>query len=86
MLLKARAKYGKPNQHPVIEIPHGLKHHVIVVDTVKSKFNLGIESTDQTSIVYNIGRTLMNKTFLMLGPKETQLTTQTSKTLVMIFS
>ena len=49
-----------PNQHINIEIPHGLRDHVIVPDTIKITFNLNIESTDKTrSIVNNVGRALV---------------------------
>ena len=33
------------NQHTAIEIPHGLRDHVVVPDTVKTTFNLDIVST-----------------------------------------
>ena len=49
-----------PNQHIDTEIPHGLRDHVIVPDTIKITFNLNIESTDKTrSIVNNVGRALV---------------------------
>ena len=60
-----------PNQHINIEIPHGLRDHVIVPDTIKITFNLNIESTDKTrSIVNNVGRALVKKKVLMLGSKQ----------------
>ena len=40
-----------PSQHIDIEIPHGLRNHVSVPDTVKIMFNLDIESTDKTRSV-----------------------------------
>ena len=42
-----------PNQHPDIEIPHGLRNHVIVPDTVKILHNLDIESTSKTRRISN---------------------------------
>ena len=47
------AKVGMPNtaypsQHVDIKIPHGLRDHVIVPDTIKITFNLDIESADKT--------------------------------------
>ena len=60
-----------PNQHIDTEIPHGLRDHVIVPDTIKITFNLNIESTDKTrSIVNNVGRALVKKKMLMLGSKQ----------------
>ena len=57
-----------PNQYIDIEIPHGSKDHVIVLDTVKITFNLDIESTSKArSVVNNVGRTLVKKKVLMLG-------------------
>ena len=51
-----------PNQHIDIEIPHGLRAHVIVLDTVKITFNLDIESTGKgRSVVNNVGRALVEK-------------------------
>ena len=53
-----------PNQHIDIEILHGSRDHVIVPDTVKSTFNLDIESTDKTrSVVNNVGKTLVKKRY-----------------------
>ena len=43
-----------PNQHIDIEIPHGSRDYVIIPDTVKITFNLGITSTDKTSSVVNM--------------------------------
>ena len=37
-------KITYPNQHIDIEIPHGLRDHVIVPVAVKIKFNLDTES------------------------------------------
>ena len=50
------------NQHIDIEIPHGLRDHVVVPDAVKITFNLDIESTEKArSVVNNVGRTLVKK-------------------------
>ena len=67
-----------PNQHIEIEIPHGSKDHVIVPDTVKITFSLGIESTDKTrSVMKNVGRELVKKKYSCLVQKTlTQLTNQ----------
>ena len=60
-----------PNQHIDIEMPHGSRDHVIVRDTVKITFNLGVESTDKTrSIVNNVVRALVKKKVLVLGSKD----------------
>ena len=57
-----------PNQHIDIEIPHGLSNHVTVSDTVKSTFNLDIESTDKARrVVNNVGRAPVKKKVLMHG-------------------
>ena len=62
---------GYPNQYIDIEIPHGSIDHLIVPDTVKITFNLDITSIDKTrSVVNNVGRALVKKEVLMLGPKE----------------
>ena len=46
-----------PGQHIDIEIPHGSRDHVIILDAVNITFNLDIESTDETrSVVNNVGR------------------------------
>ena len=59
-----------PSQHTDIEIPHGLKDHVIVHDTVNITFNLDIESTDKArSVVNNVGRALVKKMMRKLGSK-----------------
>ena len=59
------------NQHINIEIPHDSRDHVIIPDTVKSTFNLDIESTDKArSVVNNVGRALVKKKELMLGSKD----------------
>ena len=51
-----------PSQHIDIEIPHGSRNHVIVAGTIKSMFNIDIESTNKTrSIVKNVSRTLVKK-------------------------
>ena len=41
-----------PNQYIDIEIPHGSRDHVIVLDTVKITFNLDIESTDKARSLF----------------------------------
>ena len=57
-----------PNQHIDIEISHGSRDHVIVLDTVKITVNLDIESTDKTrSIVNNVGSAVLKKEVLMVG-------------------
>ena len=51
-----------PNQHIDIKIPHGLRGHVIIPDTVKITFNLDIKSTDKSRrIVNNVGKALIKK-------------------------
>ena len=65
------ANIAYPNQHIDIEIPHGLRNHVIVLDTVKITFNLDIESTDKArSVVNKVGRSLVKKKVLILGSKD----------------
>ena len=60
-----------PNQHNDNEIPHGLKDHVIIPDTVKITFSLDITSTDKArTAVNNVGRALVKKKELMLGSKD----------------
>ena len=60
-----------PNQHIDIHIPHSLRNHVIIPDTVEITFNLEIESIDMThSIVNNLGRALVKKKMLMLRSKD----------------
>ena len=60
-----------PNQHNDNEIPHGLKDHVIITDTVKITFSLEITSTDKArTAVNNVGRALVKKKELMLGSKD----------------
>ena len=60
-----------PNQHIDIDIPHGSKDHLVIPDTIKTTFNLGIESTDKTrNIVNNVCRALVKKKVLMLGSKD----------------
>ena len=60
-----------PNQHIDIEILNGSRDHVIIPDTVKTTFNLGIKSTSKTrSIVNNVGRALVKKKLLVLGSKD----------------
>ena len=51
-----------PSEHIDIEVPHGLRDHVIVPDTIKITFNLEIESTDKTrSVVNNVDKALVKK-------------------------
>ena len=51
-----------PGQHIDIEIPRGLRDHVIIPDNVKNTFNLEIESTDkERSVSNNVGRSLVKK-------------------------
>ena len=60
-----------PSQHIDIEIPHGSRDHVIIPDTIKITFNLGIESTDKArSVVNNVGRALVKKKVLMFDSKD----------------
>ena len=59
------------NQHIDIEILHGSRDHVLILDTVKITFTLDIESTYKArSVVNNVGRTLVKKKVLMLGSKD----------------
>ena len=56
-----------PNQYIGMEISHGSRYYVIVLDTVKITFNLYIESTDKArSVVNNVGRALVKKKVLIL--------------------
>ena len=51
-----------PNQHAHIEIQHGSRDHLTVLDTVKITYNLDIESTPKTRrIVNKIRRILVKK-------------------------
>ena len=54
-----------PNQHTDTEIPHGSRDHIIVPDTIKTSFNLDIESIDKTrnidNLVNNVGRALVKR-------------------------
>ena len=60
-----------PNQHIDIGILYGSRDHVIVPDTIKTTFNLGIESIDKPrSVVNNVGRALVKKKVLMLESKD----------------
>ena len=60
-----------PNQNINIKIPHGLRDHVTVPDTVKITFNFDNESTDKArSAVNNVRRALVKKKVLMLGLKD----------------
>ena len=60
-----------PIQHINIEIPHDSRDHVIVPDTVKTTFNLEIESSDKEhSVVNNVDRALVKNKEFILGSKE----------------
>ena len=64
-----------PSQHIDIEIPHSSRDHIIVPDTVKTTFNLDIESTDKVrSVVNKVGRALVKKKVLMLGLRDIDTT------------
>ena len=58
-----------PSQNINIDMPYGSRDHVIIPNTVKTTFNLDIESTDKArSVVNNVGRALIKKKKpLMLG-------------------
>ena len=66
-----------PSQHIGIKIPYGSGDHVIVPDTLKTTFNLEIESTDKTcSVVNNVGRALVKKrSSYLVQQRLAQLTT-----------
>ena len=50
------------SQHIDIKILHGFWVHVIVLNALRNKFNLDIESTDKTgSIVNNAGMVMRKK-------------------------
>ena len=77
-----------PKQHIDIEIPKGLRDHVIIPGTVKITFNLDIESTNKTrSAVNNVGRALVKKRRSSLVQRVlTQLTIQIFTTLTRTFT
>ena len=77
-----------PNQHIDIKIPHGLRDHVIIPDTVKIKFNLAIKSTDKSrGVVNNVGRALVKKRCCCLVQKKLiRLTAQIFMTHTRIFT
>ena len=56
-----------PNQHADTEVTHGLKHHAITPDTIKTTFTLDLKPTDDKrhSTVNSVGRTLMKEKVLM---------------------
>ena len=57
-----------PSQHIDIEIPRGLRDHVIVPDTLKITFSLEIKSTDKTrSVVNNVRRALVKEKGVIIG-------------------
>ena len=67
-----------PNHHIDIEIPHGSRDHVTVPETVKLTFNRDFESTGKThSIVNNLGRTLVKKTVLIFGSRQSDTISNT---------
>ena len=60
-----------PSQHTDIEIRHGSRDHVIVLDTVKVTFNLDIESSEKArSVVNNVRRELAKEQMPMLRSKD----------------
>ena len=60
-----------PSQHTDIEIRHGSRDHVIVLDTVKVTFNLDIESSEKArSVVNNVPRELAKEQMPMLRSKD----------------
>ena len=60
-----------PSQHTDIEIRHGSRDHVIVLDTVKVTFNLDIESSEKArSVVNNVPRELAKEQMPMLHSKD----------------
>ena len=62
---------SSPGQHIDIEIPYGLRDHVIIPDSIKITFNLDTESIDKARRhVNNIGRAHVKKKVLMLGSKD----------------
>ena len=69
-------KVNMPNitylsQHTDIEIRHGSRDHVIVLDTVKVTFNLDIESSEKArSVVNNVPRELEKEQMPMLHSKD----------------
>ena len=74
-----------PSQHIDIDIPHGSRDHVIVLDTVKITFNLDIESTDKArSVVKNVGRVLVKKS--LVQSLKTQWKTQMFMTRISILT
>ena len=60
-----------PSQHTDIEIRHGSRDHVIVLDAVKVTFNLDIESSEKAgSVVNNVPRELAKEQMPMLHSKD----------------
>ena len=57
-----------PNQHMDNETPNGSKDRGVFPDSVKTTFNLDIESTDKIrNIAKYIGRAVVKKIVLILG-------------------
>ena len=51
-----------PTHHIDIDIPHGSRDHVIILDSIKITFNLDIESAGKArGVVDNVGRALVKK-------------------------
>lgn len=60
-----------PNQNTGLGISHGSRDHFIVSGTVKTMFNLVIDSTNKAlCIVGNVVRALVRKKVLILESKE----------------
>ena len=77
-----------PSQHTDIEIRHGSRDHVIVLDTVKVTFNLDIESSEKArSVVNNVPRNLQrNRCPCFVQKTLTRLITQMFITLTRTFT
>ena len=57
-----------PNQHMDNETPNGSRDRGVFPDSVKTTFNLDIESTDKIrNIAKYIGRAVVKKIVLILG-------------------
>lgn len=64
-------QYSQTEQHIHIKTQKGSRNHAVASDIIKTTFNFDIESRDKTcSIIYNVGRALMEKIVLLLGSKE----------------
>ena len=77
-----------PSEHIDIGIPYVSGDHVIVPDTLKTRFNREIESRDKIrSVVNNVGRALVKKRgSYLVQQKLTRLITQTFMTHTEIFT